>query len=357
MSGAIERPRRRSFAADEIARLLEGRLDASAGAEIPPAVDGVGDLASAGALDVAVVFDAVRGETARASDAGLLVAPAGVELGARAVVRVGNPRAALVVLLELFHPRERRAPGVEVGARVAPGARLGEGVFVAAGATVEDGASLGCGVEIHAGAVVGRGVEIGDESILHPNVVVHSGTRLGARVEIHAGSVIGRPGFGYLREDDGRQRRIPQVGRVEIEDDVEVGALCAIDRATLGVTRIRRGTKIDNLVQIAHNSDIGEDCCLAAQVGVSGSVEVGARSVLLGQVGVADHSRLAPETIVGAQSGVVGRVGPGEWIGYPAIPAPLARRAYGLLAKLPELFRELRRLRRAVDEPSSRDAG
>jgi UDP-3-O-[3-hydroxymyristoyl] glucosamine N-acyltransferase len=176
-------------------------------------------------------------------------------------------------------------------------------------------------------------------------VVLYPGTRVGARVEIHAGSVLGSPGFGYLRESDGRQRRIPQNGWVEIEDDVEIGALAAIDRATFGATRIRRGAKLDNFVQVGHNSDIGEDCCLAAQVGVSGSVEVGARATLLGQVGVADHATLAPGAVVAAQSGVVGRIGPGEWIGYPAIPAPLARRAYGLIARLPAMFRELRRLR------------
>ena len=331
----------KSLPAAALAELLGGRLEGDPELQ----VSGVADLAHATALEAAVLFDRRQLEAARSSAAGLLVLAPDSDVGRRTLLRVENPRAALIVLLERFHPSERAAPGVMAGAFVEPSAVIHPSAHVAAGSHVGAGAELAAGVEIHAGAVVGERSIVGEGSILHPRVVLYPGTRIGARVEIHAGSVIGSPGFGYLREADGRQRRIPQSGWVEIEDDVEIGALAAVDRATFGATRIRRGAKLDNLVQIGHNSDIGEDCCLAAQVGISGSVEIGARSTLLGQVGVADHSKLAPGAVVAAQSGVVGRIGPGEWLGTPAIPLPIARRAYGLIARLPAMFREIRRLR------------
>jgi UDP-3-O-[3-hydroxymyristoyl] glucosamine N-acyltransferase len=338
--------RTRGLSAAEVANLVGGRLEGEPEARVV----GVGDFARVGETDAAVVFDLRNVEAARASAAGVLIDASGADFGRRTVVRVENPRAALAVLLDRFYPESRRPPGVDPRAFVSPAALLHPTVHVAAGAHVEAGARLDEGVEVHAGAVVGEGCLVGAGTILHPRVVLYAGTRVGARVEIHAGAVVGSPGFGFVRDAAGRQQRIPQIGWVEIEDDVEIGALTAIDRATLGATRIGRGAKIDNLVQIGHNSVIGEDSCIAAQVGISGSVEVGARSLLLGQVGVADHSTLAPESVIAAQSGVVGRVGPGEWFGYPAISAPRARRVYTLIARLPELFREVRKLRAAVQE-------
>lgn len=330
-----------SFTLAELAARLDGEIDGDGGLQ----VEGIDALALAGARQLAVVFDAAHAAAARASTAGAFVAAPGLTIDGRPVVRVAAPRVALIELLELFHPQTPHLAGIEPGAFVAESAAIGAGVWVAAGARIEDGAELAAGVAVHAHAVVGRGTTIGPDCVLHPHVVLYPGTRLGSRVEIHAGSVIGRPGFGYHRDATGRQRRIPQVGWVEIEDDVEIGVHCAIDRATFGATRVRRGTKIDNLVQIGHNSDVGEDCCIVAQVGISGSVEIGARNLLSGQVGVADHAVLDADTRVGAQSGVVGHLDGGEWIGYPALPAPRARRVYGLLARLPELFRELRSLR------------
>ncbi len=334
----------------ELAARLEGAVEGDGRLEI----QGVDSIPLAGDRQIAVVLDAAHAAAARASAAAAFVASPGLALDGRAVIRVAVPRVALIELLELFHPRAPRRAGVEAGAVVAESARLAPDVWVAAGARIEAGAVLARGVEIHAHAVVGRDATIGPDCVLHPHVVLYPGTRLGARVEIHAGSVIGRPGFGYHRDATGRQRRIPQVGWVEIEDDVEIGTHCAIDRATFGATRVRRGTKIDNLVQVGHNSDLGEDCCIIAQVGISGSVEIGARSLLSGQVGVADHAVLDAETRVGAQSGVVGHLEGGEWIGYPALPAPRARRVYGLLARLPELFRELRELRAECAELRAR---
>ena len=287
------------FSLADLAARLAGEVEGDGELQ----VDGVDSLALAGRSEIAVVLDAAHVPEARASAAAAFVAAAGLALDGRPVVRVAVPRVALIDLLELFHPPPPRRTGIEPGAWVAPTANVDPTVWIAAGARVEAEATVAAGVDIHAHAVIGNGVTIGPDSVLHPHVVLYPGTRIGARVEIHAGTVVGRPGFGYHRDESGRQRRIPQVGWVEIEDDVEIGTHCAIDRATFGATRIRRGTKIDNLVQIGHNSDLGEDCCIVAQVGISGSVEIGARSLLSGQVGVADHAVLDADTRVGAQSG------------------------------------------------------
>ena len=340
----------RTFTLAELAARLEGELEGDSQLE----VEGVDAIALAGEHQIAVVLDAAHAAAARASAAAAFVAAPGLVLDRRPVVRVAVPRLALIELLELFHPQPPRQAGIEPGAFVDASARLDPGVWVAAGARIEAGVLLSAGVDVHAHAVIGRGSTIGPDCVIHPHVVLYPGTRLGARVEVHAGTVVGRPGFGYHRDAGGRQRRVPQVGWVEIEDDVEIGTHCAIDRATFGATRIRRGTKIDNLVQVGHNSDVGEDCCIVAQVGISGSVEIGARSLLSGQVGVADHAVLDADTRVGAQSGVVGHLAGGEWIGYPALPAPRARRVYGLLARLPELFREVRQLRAECAELRAR---
>ncbi len=340
------------FRLEELAARLGGRVEGDPKQRIA----GIDSLALAGPQDIAVVLSGAWIAAARGSAAAAFVAAPGLAIDARPVVRVDAPRVAMIDLLELFHPRLRRTPGVEPGAWVSPEATLAPDVWVAAGARIEAGAVLASGVEVHAHAVIGRDTSIGTDSIVHPHVVLYPGTRLGARVEIHAGTVIGRPGFGYHRDEEGRQRRIPQIGWVEIEDDVEIGSHCAIDRATFGATLVRRGTKLDNLVQVGHNSEIGEDCCVVAQVGISGSVTIGPRSLLSGQVGVADHAVLDADTRVGAQSGVVGHLTGGEWIGYPALPAAQARRVYGLLARLPELFQEMRRLRRECAELRARQA-
>jgi UDP-3-O-[3-hydroxymyristoyl] glucosamine N-acyltransferase len=262
-----------------------------------------------------------------------------------AVIHVADAHLALVQLLHLFHPARRRG-GVEAGAHVAPTACLAPGVFVAAGASVGAGARLSRGVEIHAGAAVGDDVEIGEDTVVFPNVTLYPGTRVGRRVRIHAGAVIGSDGFGYLPRADRSLLKVPQVGRVEIGDDVEIGANCTIDRATLEATRLGDGVKLDNLVHVGHNCAVGEHCMLVAQVGISGSVRIGAHSTLLGQAGVVDHVTIEPGSVIGAQAGVTRDVGPGEWFGSPAIPARAARHAYPLIGHLPEQRRQMAALER-----------
>jgi UDP-3-O-[3-hydroxymyristoyl] glucosamine N-acyltransferase len=227
-------------------------------------------------------------------------------------------------------------------------------VYVGAGATIEAGAVIGDRCEVQGNTFVGKGVVLGEACVLFPNVTLYPGVRVGRRVRIHSGTVVGSDGFGYDRDADGVQHKIPQVGTVEIGDDVEIGANCAIDRATMGSTRIGEGSKIDNLVQIGHNCQIGKHCCIIGLVGLSGSVTLGDYCVLAGQAGIADHVRLADRVVVGAQAGVHRDLSPGNWLGSPAIPAEEAYRVYTTLSRLPEMRKSLRvleeRLRRLEEQ-------
>jgi UDP-3-O-[3-hydroxymyristoyl] glucosamine N-acyltransferase len=301
----------------------------------------------AGPGDVAVLLSADSRMVA-ASRAAAFVVNGVVGLEGRPHVRVGDPRRALAELIDLLHPLPPLRPGVHPHATVAASASIDPTSWVGPGARVGERVRLAARVEIHANAVLGDDCEIGEDSVIHPNVTLYPGTRVGARVDIQSGTVIGAAGFGLLRRPEGGQREIPQIGVVVIEDDVSIGANCAIDRATLHTTRIGRGTKIDNLVQIGHNSMVGEDCCIVAQAGIAGSVNIGDRCVLLAQAGVKDHVTLADDVYLGAQAGAAGNLSSGEWLGTPALPVALARRVLVGLSRLPDLLREVRALRRRL---------
>ena len=275
----------------------------------------------------------------------VVVLPPGITLPGRTVIRVAEPRAALIAALDLFHPQPRPAPGISPAATVAADARLADDVFVAAGARIGARTVLAAGVEVHANAVVGDDVTIGAGSVIHANATLAAGTRVGRRVIVHSGAVVGSDGFGYHRDAEGTFHKIPQIGIVVLEDEVEVGAGATVDRATIGRTVIGRGSKVDNQVQIAHNCVVGEDCCLVAQAGLAGSVTLGDRVLIGGQAGVSDHVRIAADARVAAQGGVAEDLGPGDWMGAPAAPAARVRRVVALTARLPELHAELRDLR------------
>lgn len=303
--------------------------------------------------DLAVVFDRRRAfSLAEFRGSALIVAddPAisiGVEIPS---VRVPDPRRSFAEVLRLFHPERRRSAGIDRTAVIAAGARVDPAAFVGPYSVVEEESSIGAGSEIHAHSVVGRGSAVGADTILFPAVTLYPGTRVGDRVRIHSGTVIGADGFGFPREQDGSLAKVPQVGIVVIEDDVEIGANCAIDRATLDETRIGRGTKIDNLVQIGHNSSVGPHGCIMGQVGISGSVQVGAFATLCGQVGIADRVRLDDRVVVGAQSGVPHDLTEGVWLGTPALLATRMRRIFPAFARLAETQREIRELRERLQQ-------
>jgi UDP-3-O-[3-hydroxymyristoyl] glucosamine N-acyltransferase len=300
--------------------------------------------------DIAVVFDARTAARIRESRASAFVLPMETDRTIGNIIQVARPRQAFVRLLHLFYPEPEKKALIHDRAVVSSKADPGTGVSIGPGAVIEDDVVIGNGCKIHANVYVGQGSRIGEQTEIFPNVTIYPGTIIGKRVRIHGGTVIGSDGFGYLNLDSGELEKIPQVGFVEIGDDVEIGANCTIDRATLGATRILSGVKIDNQVQIGHNSEIGQHCIIVAQTGISGSVRMGDHCVLAGQVGVSDHVELKPGTMVGAQSGVIRDIGPGRWVGYPAIPVIKALRAYHLLPELPDIRRRVRELERRMNE-------
>lgn len=334
------------FTLGQLAEALGATLDG----DPSRVVTGVAPLERAGPGHISFLTDRRYQAAARESKAGAFLAPADVADLPAPALRSPAPRLALINLLLLFYPAVEVAPGVDRTAIVSPGARLHPTASVGALTVVEAEAVIGPGVRLHPLVYVGTGAEVGEASVLYPHVVVREGVRLGRRVIVHSGAVIGSDGFGY-EFDGSAHRKIPQVGGVVIEDDVEIGANTTIDRAMLGDTVIRRGAKIDNLVQVGHNVEIGEHAIMAAQVGISGSCRVGNRAVLAGQVGVADHVAIGDGVILAAQSGVTHDLKPGEaYLGFPARPAVEARRIYASLPRLPELLRKFRALEKRISE-------
>jgi UDP-3-O-[3-hydroxymyristoyl] glucosamine N-acyltransferase len=261
-----------------------------------------------------------------------------------------QPYLAFTRAVALLRPPSRPAPGVHPSAQVDPTALLGSDVHVGALAVVGRGVRVGARCTIHPHVVLYEGVTVGEDCVLHSGVQVRERCRLGNRVVVQNGAVIGGDGFGFARDEGGRYQKFPQVGIVVVEDDVEIGALSAVDRAALGETRIGRGTKLDNLVQVGHSVAIGEDSVLAGQVGVAGSTRIGSRVTLAGQVGVAGHLTIGDGVVATAQTGIPGSVERGAVVsGYPAIENHAWLKASALFAKLPELQKRLRELERKVE--------
>jgi len=257
------------------------------------------------------------------------------------LLSVENPYLTFAKILHLFHEKPYRPGGVNPNAWVSPTASLGKDLTLFPFVYVGDRCQIGDRVTLSPGVCVGEGSSIGEDSILYPNVSVYPGTVIGRRVILHSGVVVGSDGFGFVKE--GKQNvKIPQVGTVEIGDDVEIGANTTIDRAALGKTTIQRGVKIDNLVQVAHNVVIGEDSIIVAQVGISGSTRIGNNVTLGGQVGLAGHIKIGDNVMIGAQSGVAQDLPPnGAYTGSPAVPHRDFLRMAMTLPKVPEMRRAL----------------
>jgi UDP-3-O-[3-hydroxymyristoyl] glucosamine N-acyltransferase len=304
---------------------------------------GVAPLETAAASDLSWVADERRTADAARSRAGALLVPDERLAGGKPCVVVKRPQLALGRWLDVFRPASRPTPGVARGAFVHRSARLSAGVSVAPGATVSAGASVGARTVISAGAFVGENASIGDDCLLHPNAAVLAGCRIGARCVLQAGAVVGSDGFGYVWDGEAH-RKIPQVGLVRVEDDVEIGANAAIDRATLGETVIGRGTKIDNLVQVGHNVVVGEHSVLCGQAGVGGSSTLGRRVTLAGQVGISDHVTIGDGATLTGQAGIArqGRVEAGAVLsGMPALPHREFLRRAALLGRLERALERL----------------
>ena len=269
------------------------------------------------------------------------------------LIRVKSAYEAVGRLLQLYEQMKPRKTGVDPLAFVSPKATIGKDVYIGAFACIGDGTVIGDGTQVYPHVVVGDGVTIGQQCLLYPNVTIYQGCRLGNRVTIHAGSVIGADGFGFAPNQEGYDK-IPQIGIVVIEDDVEIGANTCVDRSTMGQTVIRHGVKLDNLIQVAHNCEVGENTVMSAQVGLAGSTKIGSWCMVGGQAGFAGHIQVADKTFVGAQCGVISNTkGQGEQlIGSPAMDPKQFFRSMAVVKRLPEIYRELNELKKRVEELS-----
>jgi UDP-3-O-[3-hydroxymyristoyl] glucosamine N-acyltransferase len=266
----------------------------------------------------------------------------------KALIRVANARVAFAQVLPLFFPEPTFSPGIHASAVIAPTAVVDPTAHIGPFCNVGEQTRIGARAVLQGGNHVGPNCQIGDDSIIHPNVTIYLRSQIGNRVRIHSGTVIGSDGFGYVL-DHGIHCKIPQVGSVQIADDVEIGANVTVDRGTLGATIIGKGTKIDNLVQIAHNVVIGEHSLLVAQVGIAGSSKLGNYVVLGGQVGIAGHLKIGNQVSVAAQSGVMRDIKDGERaFGYPAMEDRQMKRQIIALQQLPELLRKVRDLEKKL---------
>jgi UDP-3-O-[3-hydroxymyristoyl] glucosamine N-acyltransferase len=266
------------------------------------------------------------------------------------LIRVDNAYECLAKLLTLVDSVKPKKQGISAKSDISESAKIGDNVYVGAFVVIGDGVVIGDNVQIYPNTFIDDNVVVGDGTVIYAGVKIYDGCRIGARCVLHAGAVVGSDGFGHAPDAEGHYHKIPQVGNVVIEDDVELGANTTIDRATMGSTVIRRGVKIDNLVQVAHNVEIGEDTVIAAQSGIAGSTKIGKRCMLGGQVGISGHITIADGSIFGAQSGVPSNIKePNQiWQGYPVMPIMGFRRLTVLQKQLPDLSRRVHELEKKM---------
>jgi UDP-3-O-[3-hydroxymyristoyl] glucosamine N-acyltransferase len=314
-------------------------------------IERVASLETASERDIAYVEDDKFFTAAGASQAACLLVPKDANINAPCRIEVSNPKLAFALIAEILHPPKQRRPQIHPSAVIAPDAKIGRDVFIGAFVCVGEGSTVGAGTQIRAGAKIGDTVTVGAECVIHPNVFVEDAVTIGNRVILHAGVVIGADGFGYVRGDLG-YHKFPQIGTVVIEDDVELGANTTVDRGALGRTRIGKGTKLDNMVHVGHNCDIGERVVIAAQTGISGSVTIEDDCVIGGQVGFGDHIRVQSGAVIGSKAGVLpGKiVRPGVWWGIPIQPLNEYKRLNAHISRVPQMRDELKELRARVKE-------
>lgn len=314
---------------------------------------GVAPIETAGAAELSFVGTRKGQRQAEASAAGCLIVPADYENTAgRTVIRVPDPRTAFARAVALLCPRPEPGPGIHPTAVVAPDVEIGPGVSVAPRSSIGEGSRVGAGCVIGAGCSIGRRVTLGANCTIHANVTVYDDVDIGDRAILHSGCVIGADGFGFVMVKD-HYEKFPQVGRVSIGGDVEIGANSCVDRAALGVTWIGEGTKLDNMVHVAHNCRIGKHVVVAAQTGFSGGVVVEDYAVVGGQVGVGDKARIESRAVIGSGAGILSskvvRAGQVMW-GTPARPLREHLEQLANLARLPEVRRQMREIRERLDK-------
>lgn len=319
-------------------------------------ITGVSGVKDAKKGDITFVSSPKFLKYAHGSEASCIIVKEAIEGMNITQLKVSNPYYAFARALEYFYPAPSFKPVISSAAEISPKAMLGKDVSILPLSYVSDGVSIGEKTVVCPGVFIGENTKIGCQCIIYPNVTIRENILIGDRVIIHSGSVIGSDGFGYVFEK-GAHYKIPQAGGVIIEDDVEIGSNCSIDRATINNTVIRRGTKIDNLVQIAHNVTIGEKSLIVAQVGIGGSSEIGDFVTIGGQTAIADHAAIDSGTMIVGQSGLAGRVTRGIYAGSPAIPHKTWLRAQALYGKLPEMNKKLRELEERLTKFEKGNAG
>ena len=337
----------------DVAKKINGVVVGDSSIEIT----GVGSIETAGSGHITFAKGKKIIDMLKQSKASAVLTSNREEVGMSQII-CSNPELAFARLLEHFHPQSRPKPGIHSSVVLGANVVLGERVALAPLVCVGDNVRIGDDVVVCSGAVIGDNCELGKRTLIHPNVTLYSNSIIGNYVTLHAGVVIGSDGFGYTADEKGMHVKINQIGNVVIEDNVEVGANSCIDRAATGTTLIKKGTKIDNLVQVAHNCIIGENCILVAQVGVAGSCNLGRHVVLAGQAGLSDHVTVGDNVTLAAKSAALRDIKENSiYGGIPAFPLNIWKRSVTILPKLPDLARRVRDLENRLNDIKKKHSG
>jgi len=347
----VKEPRQRTVG--ELAAVVKGRVYG----DPQMVIRGIASIDKAQNGDITFAESMRFFDDAVQSPASAIIAPesARAEGGTKTMIQVANPRLAFAQILDLFAPEQYTAREIHPSAVIGSDFRHGGNVSIGANCVLGANVRFGENVIVHPLSYLGDDVEVGDNSVIGPNVTLLRGTIIGANVVIHAGAALGADGFGYLTLG-GKHRKVPQIGNVRVDDDVEIGANVTIDRARTGSTRIGRGTKIDNLVHIGHNCQIGENCIIVAQVGLAGGVEVGENVTIAGQSGVKEQVKIGANTVIGAQTGVMGDIPARAYVsGYGARPHKEHLKTMAAVNQLPDMLKKLREMERRLQQLEATD--
>ena len=342
----MKEPQQRTVA--ELAVVVKGRVYG----DPQTVIRGIASIQEARNGDITFAENVRFMHDAELSPASAIIAPesATAANGSKVMIQVANPRLAFAQILDLFAPEQFIERGVHETATIGSDFRQGGNLCVGAHCVIGENCRVGENVTLHPLTYLGDDVEIGDNAVIGPNVSLLRGTVIGSRVVIHAGAVLGADGFGYITVG-GKHLKVPQIGHVWVGDDVEIGANVTIDRARTGATRIGSGTKIDNLVHIGHNCQIGENCIIVAQVGLAGGVEVGKNVILAGQAGVKEQVKIGDGAVIGAQTGVLGDVPARAYVsGYGAKPHKEHLKTSAAMGQLPDLIKKMREMEKRLRE-------
>lgn len=330
----------------DISKIFNAQVEGDLDIEIV----GVKGIEEAGTGDITYIASSKYIELAKNSNAEAFIVKEKIEGLNKPQLIVSNPQFVFAKLLEIFYVKPHPFKGISSEIHIEANVKFGKNVIVYPFVYIDEDVNIGDNTVVYPFSFIGKGTSIGTDCLIYPNVTIRENVKIGSRVTVHSGSVIGSDGFGYIFHE-GKHNKIPQVGGVIIEDDVEIGACVTIDRATTGNTIIGKGTKIDNLVQIAHNVKIGRNVIVVAQVGIAGSSKIGDGCILAGQVGVADHVEIEPETIITAKSGVMpGKLTKGVYSGIPVFSHREWLKANAIFQKLPELYKKIKEIEKKIKE-------